>query len=127
MSVNENWHTAALLSELRDREPMGVEVAGVQMALYRVGDKFYATGNVCTHAEALLSDGQLHGCEIECPLHNGRFDIRTGKALSSPVEIDIPTYPVRVTGDVVEICLPTERISGSSALSSEQRPKIPGA
>ena len=105
MSMREKWHTAALLSELRDNEPMGVEVAGVQMALYRVGDKFYATGNVCTHAEALLSDGLLHGCEIECPLHSGRFDIRTGQALTNPVEIDIPTFPVRVSGDKLEVRL----------------------
>src|SRR5215510_10755585 len=91
--------------ELQDNEPLGVEVAGVQMALYRVDDKFYATGNVCTHAEAPLSEGLLHGCEIECPLHNGRFDIRTGQALTNPVEIDIPTFPVRVSGDKLEVRL----------------------
>jgi len=105
MSENEKWHTAASLSDLRDNEPMGVEIAGVHVALYRVGNKYYATGNVCTHAEALLSDGQLHGCEIECPLHNGRFDIRTGQALTNPVEIDIPTFPVRISGDKLEVCL----------------------
>jgi len=107
MSESGTWHRAAGLDELADDEPLGVDVAGVQVALYRIGSDIYATGNVCTHAHAMLSDGFLEGCEIECPLHNGRFDIRTGKALSSPVEIDIPTYPVRVTGDVVEICLPT--------------------
>jgi len=87
MSVNEKWHTAALLSELRDNEPMGVEVADVQMALYRVGDKFYATSNVCTHAEALLSDGLMHGCEIECPLHNGRFDDDAQHRAAHPFEV----------------------------------------
>jgi nitrite reductase/ring-hydroxylating ferredoxin subunit len=73
MALNEKWHTAVSLSELRDNEPMGLEIAGVKVALYRVGDKFYAAGNVCTHAEAMLSDGLLHGYEIECPLHSGRF------------------------------------------------------
>jgi|SRR5215467_2146467 len=105
MSENEKWHTAASLSELRDNEPLGVEITGVQVALYRVGDEYYATGNVCTHAEGTLSDGLLDGCEIECPQHNGRFDIRTGAALTSPVEIDIPTYPVRVAGDKLEVRL----------------------
>ena len=105
MSENGKWHTAASLSELRDNAPIVVEIAGVKVALYRVGDKFYATGNVCTHAEALLSDGLLHGCEIECPLHGGRFDIRTGEALTNPVEIDIPTFPVRVSGDKLEVRL----------------------
>jgi naphthalene 1,2-dioxygenase system ferredoxin subunit len=105
MSENGKWHTVASLSELRDNEPMGVVIGGVRVALYRVGDKFYATGNVCTHAEALLSDGHLQGCEIECPLHGGRFDIRTGTALSDPVEMDIPTFPVRVCGDKLEVRL----------------------
>jgi nitrite reductase/ring-hydroxylating ferredoxin subunit len=102
----ENWHAAASLSALKDNEPLGVEIAGRHVALYRVGGELYATGNVCTHAEALLSDGMLDGCEIECPLHMGRFDIRSGEALTSPVEIDIPVYPVRVAGDTIEVCLP---------------------
>ena len=101
-----HWHQAAALADLKDNEPLGVAIAGLHVALYRVGDTFYATGNICTHADALLSDGLLEGCEIECPLHNGRFDIRTGEALTSPVEIDIPTYPVRVVGDKLEVCLP---------------------
>jgi nitrite reductase/ring-hydroxylating ferredoxin subunit len=100
------WHAAASLSALKDDEPLGVEIGGHRVALYRVGSEYYATGNVCTHAEALLSDGILDGCEIECPLHMGRFDIRTGEALTSPVEIDIPIYPVRVAGETLEVCLP---------------------
>ncbi len=100
------WHAAATLGDVSEGEPYGVEISGHAIALYRVGSEFYATGNICTHADAMLSDGLLDGCEIECPLHMGRFDIRTGEALTSPVEIDIPTYPVRVTGDRLEVCLP---------------------
>ena len=106
MSESGTWHVAASLGDLREGEPHGIEIAGRPVALYRVGGELYATGNVCTHAEAMLSDGVLDGCEIECPLHLGRFDIRTGEALTSPVEIDIPVYPVRVSGDSVEVCLP---------------------
>jgi nitrite reductase/ring-hydroxylating ferredoxin subunit len=106
MSTDGNWHAAAPFDQLKEGEPLGLEIAGVQLALYRVGAEVYATGNICTHAEALLSDGFLEGCEIECPLHGGRFDIRSGEALTSPVEIDIPTYPVRVTDGKVEVCLP---------------------
>lgn len=100
------WHEAAALGALSEGEPYGIEIAGHHIALYRVGNEYYATSNICTHAEALLSDGMLDGCEIECPLHMGRFDIRTGEALTSPVEIDIQTYPVRVVGDRLEVCLP---------------------
>jgi len=98
---------AASAEALKASGPLGVEIAGLHVALYRVGDQFYATGNICTHADALLSDGMLDGCEIECPLHGGRFDIRNGEALTSPVEVDIPTYPIRVSGDKLEVCLPT--------------------
>lgn len=106
MADNGNWHAAAALSDVKEGEPLGIEIAGQHVALYRVADEYYATGNICTHAEALLSDGMLDGCEIECPLHMGRFDIRTGEALTSPVEVDIPIYPVRISGDRIEVCLP---------------------
>src|SRR5215475_12010180 len=106
MTGQGNWHAAAALGEVKEGEPLGVEIAGHHVALYRVGSEFYATGNICTHAEALLSDGMLDGCEIECPLHMGRFDIRTGEALTSPVDIYIPTYALRVTGVPLAICLP---------------------
>jgi naphthalene 1,2-dioxygenase ferredoxin component len=106
MADDGTWHAAASLADVKEGEPLDIEIAGHHVALYRVGNEYYATGNICTHAEALLSDGMLDGCEIECPLHMGRFDIRTGEALTSPVEIDIPVYPVRVTGDRLEICLP---------------------
>lgn len=106
MADDANWHLAAQLDALKDGEPYGIEIAGHHVALYRVGAEYYATSNICTHAEALLSDGELDGCEIECPLHMGRFDIRTGEALTSPVEIDIQVYPVRIAGDALEIQLP---------------------
>ena len=106
MVDNGTWQAAASLGDVKEGEPLGVEIAGHHVALYRVGNEYYATGNICTHAEALLSDGMLDGCEIECPLHMGRFDIRTGEALTSPVEIDIAIYPTRVAGDRLEICLP---------------------
>jgi naphthalene 1,2-dioxygenase ferredoxin component len=108
MTQAGTWHRAASLDELKEGEPLGLEVAGIHLALYRVGEQVYATGNICTHASALLSDGVLEAYEIECPLHNGRFDIRSGEALTSPVEIDLPTYPVRISGGSLEVCLPGE-------------------
>jgi naphthalene 1,2-dioxygenase system ferredoxin subunit len=60
---------------------------------------------VCTHAYARLSDGWLDKSEIECPLHAGRFDVKTGKALCPPVTEDIKTYPVRLVGDEIQIKL----------------------
>ena len=51
---------------------------------------------MCTHEAQSLDDGLVIDCVIECPLHGGRFDICTGKALSAPVSVDLKTYQVRV-------------------------------
>jgi nitrite reductase/ring-hydroxylating ferredoxin subunit len=100
-----NWIKAAKAADFADGDVRGVEIDGVSVAIYRVEDEFYATGNVCTHAFALLSDGYLDDCIIECPLHAGRFDIRTGRALGEPVVTDIAAYPVKIEGGDVLVDL----------------------
>jgi nitrite reductase/ring-hydroxylating ferredoxin subunit len=77
------------------------------IALYRLADdEFRATDDICTHGQAFLSEGWItDDCMIECPLHGGCFDIRTGRAMEPPVEIDIATYPVRVEGGDVLLTL----------------------
>lgn len=76
---------------------VAVEHDGVQYALCRVADeRFYAIGDVCTHQSARLSEGVLVGCEVECPLHQGRFDITTGEATRRPARRPINTYPVKL-------------------------------
>jgi naphthalene 1,2-dioxygenase system ferredoxin subunit len=64
--------------------------------LYEVDGEVFATDNRCTHGDALLSDGFLEGTVIECPFHQGRFDVCTGKALCAPLTEDIRVYPVRI-------------------------------
>ena len=100
-----NWVKAANVADFADGDVRGVEIGDTAIAIYMVEDQYYATDNVCTHAFALLSDGFLDDCTIECPLHAGRFDIRTGKALGKPVTRDIKTYPVRTEGDDILIDL----------------------
>ncbi|MGD9942374.1 MAG: non-heme iron oxygenase ferredoxin subunit [Burkholderiaceae bacterium] len=96
-----DWIRIASADALQDDEAMPVTVGGLQIALYRSEGEYFATDNVCTHAYALLSDGYLEDGCIECPLHQARFDIRTGKALCAPATVDVKTYPVRVDGDDV--------------------------
>ena len=102
---SSNWVKAAHASEFADGDVRGVELGDHNIAIYRVEDAFFATDNVCTHAFALLSDGFLDDCTIECPLHAARFDIRSGKVLSRPAEKDLATYPVRIEGGEVLIDL----------------------
>ncbi len=96
-----NWTRIASTGQLEDDEALGVVVDGRKIALYRSNGEFFATDDVCTHAYALLSDGFLEDGCIECPLHQARFDIRTGKALCEPATEDGASYPVRVEGDDV--------------------------
>ena len=64
---------------------------------------FYALTDTCTHEDASLSDGEISGDEIECPLHGGAFEIRTGLPAGFPVVVPARIYPVRVVGEDVQI------------------------
>ena len=92
------WIRIAAADQLQDDEVVGVSVQKVKLALYRIDGDYYATDNVCTHQFALLSDGYLEDGCIECPLHQARFDIRSGKALCAPATTDLRTYALKVEG-----------------------------
>ncbi len=74
-------------------------------AVYRLrGDRYYGTDGFCTHEYACLADGLVIDEVIECPLHNGRFDVTSGRALRAPTCEDLKTYPVARRGDRIYIC-----------------------
>ena len=76
-----------------------VDHEGNTYALYRLGeDEFALTDGLCTHSQTHLADGHLEGCIIECPTHNGRFDVHTGEALRRPPKLPLCTYAVEVNG-----------------------------
>jgi naphthalene 1,2-dioxygenase system ferredoxin subunit len=100
-----HWVDAAAADELAADDVIGVAVAGRDIALYSVGDAVYATDNVCTHGQARLCDGFLDGHEIECPLHQGKFDVRDGRPLCEPATEPLRRYPVRIEGGRVLLAL----------------------
>ena len=100
-----DWIRIAATGQLQDDEALAVAVGEVRIALYRSEGEYFATENVCTHAFALLSDGFLEDGCIECPLHQARFDIRTGKALCAPATQDVRTFPVKVDGEDILVGL----------------------
>jgi nitrite reductase/ring-hydroxylating ferredoxin subunit len=107
MSEGANWVRVAAAKQVRPGEMLGVEAGGRKLALVHLEDgSWHATDNVCTHAFALLTDGWLEGDAIECPLHAGRFDVRSGHALCAPVDKDLATYPVKLDGTEVLVGLP---------------------
>jgi len=75
---------------------IGVVIAGREIAIYDIDGDVFATDNICTHGHARMSDGFLEGSEIECPLHQGKFDVCTGQALCAPLTEAIKTYAVRI-------------------------------
>ena len=81
-----------------------VEVEGVPICLAHAEDgNFYAIGDVCTHEEFSLSDGELWDMSVECPQHGSRFDLRDGHVTGLPAVIPAQTYPVTVEGDDVYV------------------------
>jgi 3-phenylpropionate/trans-cinnamate dioxygenase ferredoxin subunit len=90
------WHAVAAAEALGDDEALGVTVGEVPIAIVRAGGALHAIHNVCTHQYALLSDGYVEDGYIECPLHQGRFELTTGRALCAPVTEPVKVYPVKV-------------------------------
>jgi MocE subfamily Rieske [2Fe-2S] domain protein len=94
-SGGEDWHLAGKVSDFEDEDVEQLKVGSLAIAIYRAKGRFYATQDLCTHEHAYLSDGVVVDCIIECPFHQGRFDVRTGKAMGAPVIIPLKTYPVK--------------------------------
>ena len=69
------------------------------LAVYNVEGQFFVTSNICTHNIAMLTDGYLEGDTIECPLHGGCFNVRSGEPTSFPCEKPLATYPSIVEQD----------------------------
>lgn len=108
-SIDTSWTEAAALDDLPEDDVIGVTVDGRDVAIYTVGSDVFATDNLCTHGNARLCDGFLEGHEIECPLHQGRFDVRDGSVLCAPLTQPLRVYPVRVDQGKVFVQLAVER------------------
>ena len=96
--MSSNWIELAAVDAIPEDDVIGIDADGKSFALYLVDGEVYATDNICTHGNARLCDGFLEGHEIECPLHQGKFDIRNGKAMCAPLTEDVKTYPVKIEG-----------------------------
>jgi nitrite reductase/ring-hydroxylating ferredoxin subunit len=99
------FYPVARTADLAPGEMIYVEVGPDEepICLINLDGEFFAINDCCTHEEASLSDGEIIGDEIECPLHGGAFDIRTGIPTSLPTVIRAKTYPVKVEGDEILI------------------------
>ncbi|MEI7642193.1 MAG: non-heme iron oxygenase ferredoxin subunit [Actinobacteria bacterium] len=91
------------IGELTPGKPRKMEVGGEDVCVTRIGDEVFAIGDVCTHSEASLSEGDVSDYKIECWLHGAEFDLRNGKSLTPPATEDAKVFAVTRDGDTVTI------------------------
>jgi 3-phenylpropionate/trans-cinnamate dioxygenase ferredoxin subunit len=93
---NNQFTFVANEEDLPVNERLFLEWNDQPIVILNMAGKLYAIGDVCTHDNGPLGDGELDGFEIICPRHGARFDIRSGKATHSPAFRDTPSYLVKV-------------------------------
>jgi 3-phenylpropionate/trans-cinnamate dioxygenase ferredoxin subunit len=94
-----NYVKVAQASDIPPGAKLIVEADGVEIVVVNVNGEFYAVEDVCTHDGGPLGQGKLVGCELICPRHGARFDVRTGAATRMPAIEAVPTYKVRVENE----------------------------
>jgi 3-phenylpropionate/trans-cinnamate dioxygenase ferredoxin component len=99
-----NWVEACSADDIEEQDVIRFDYGGRTFAIYRSPeDEYFATGGICTHEHAYLTDGLVMDNIIECPKHNGRFDYKTGQAKGAPVCLDLRIYQVKVENGKVLI------------------------
>ena len=109
MAEAGSWQRVAALTDLSETEAFAAKLGDTPIALYRINGQVHAIDDVCTHEFALLSQGFVEDGAIECPLHQARFDIATGRCLAPPATEDLCSYPVRIDGNDVYVGVPAEQ------------------
>tara|TARA_B100000949_G_C14037234_1_gene347971 strand:- start:266 stop:574 length:309 start_codon:yes stop_codon:yes gene_type:complete len=93
----------AKVEEILPGQVRSFEIEDLQVSICNVDGELYAIEDVCTHDESSFAQGELDGCEIECPRHGARFDVTTGNVTALPAVLPLETFPVRINQGNVEI------------------------
>jgi nitrite reductase/ring-hydroxylating ferredoxin subunit len=104
------FHKIATVGDLAPGEVKQYRVEDRPVALCNVDEEFYAFEDICTHQFTYLSEGELTGAEIKCPLHGAKFDVKSGAARSLPAVKPIPTHEVKVEDGNVYVALNPKRV-----------------
>ena len=80
--------------QLGNGETLRVEIDKLVMTIARIDNQLYAFQEFCTHRFGPLSEGSLHGFNVQCPWHNSCFDVRTGKVTNGPAKVDLKTFKI---------------------------------
>lgn len=103
--MTQQFIKVAQIADLKPGKMKCVKVNGRRFLLANIEGVFYATADTCTHEDASLSSGSLHGEFVKCPLHNSRFNVRTGQVMEDPATENLATHPVKIDGDDILISI----------------------
>ena len=107
--TEQTYLRACALTDIPPDGAHGVQLGGVPVALIRTGGELFALHDVCSHEEVPLSEGEIYDHTVECWLHGSCFDLRTGKPTGPPATAPVATYPCKIEGDDVYVCLPEDQ------------------
>lgn len=99
----QTWHDVGAPDDFPDGAVWPVQAGGQDVAVFRLGEELFALHDQCTHGAARLSDGYVEDGCVECPLHQGLIDIRSGEPRCFPVTVAVRSFPVRVVAGRVEV------------------------
>ena len=102
-----SWIVVCRVEDIDEEDVLRFEHSGKTYAVYHTPSGFYATDGICTHENAQLANGLVIGEIIECPRHQGRFHIPSGKAKGAPACIDLKTYSTKIEAGQIHVGLPT--------------------
>lgn len=98
-----DWTDVCSVEELPAGQWKTVDVDGTDIAVFNIDGDFHAMEDVCTHDGACLTGLPIEGCEIICPRHEARFNIKTGEALTPPAYDPVDVFPVQVENGMIQV------------------------
>lgn len=101
--MSTEWLTAGNEGAIAPNDVQRCDIGDATYAIVKTGDgRCFVIDGLCTHGKAHLADGFVDGDVIECPKHNGRFNVVNGAAVATPARVAVRTYETRVRDGVVE-------------------------
>ena len=97
------WHAVCGVGEIGAEDVVQFEHGNKIYAVYHTPSGFYATDGLCTHEDEFLAGGLVMGEIIECPRHQGQFEIPTGEAQGAPACVNLKTYRTKVEAGKVYV------------------------
>lgn len=104
--MTERWQDLISLDAIEAGDVTPVHHGSRILAVYDTAEGIFVSDSRCTHAGANLCDGYFDGKHIECPLHQGLFDARTGLAKAAPATRSLKMYRARIHERMVQIAIP---------------------